>query len=178
MTHAFPDDRELAKINKWIDRHVKFEYLQHRHRMGDLLNTQMIARSVVEYLFLCRECYTKVRTVRLLTSTGALSIYAHTKTAQGLAGPDKTLDTDSLDVTFGTINNRIYSGITANSGRQIVLRGECAGTRTEATVRFIEAVLDTSSWYQSELLKQMEESINLAGKLRDPEGSDNRKPKV
>lgn len=54
MTHAFPDDAELARINKWIDRHVQFDYLQHKHRMGDLLSTQPIPRSVVEHLFLGR----------------------------------------------------------------------------------------------------------------------------
>lgn len=54
MTHAFPDDEGLAKINRWIDRHVQSDYLQHKHRMGDLLNTQPIARSIIEHLFLCR----------------------------------------------------------------------------------------------------------------------------
>lgn len=55
MTHAPPDNKELADINRWIDRHVQFDFLQHRHRLGDLLNTQMIARSIAEHLFLCRE---------------------------------------------------------------------------------------------------------------------------
>lgn len=55
MTHAPPDNRELAELSKWIDRHYEGEYLQHRHRIGDLLNTQMIARSVVEFLFLRRK---------------------------------------------------------------------------------------------------------------------------
>jgi hypothetical protein len=52
--------------------------------------------------------------------------------------------------------------MTADNGERVVLRGKCAGTRSEATVLFIGAVLDTSARYYSEFLKQMEEKVCLA----------------
>ncbi|KAF2627427.1 hypothetical protein BU25DRAFT_411028 [Macroventuria anomochaeta] len=171
MTHAPPNDRELAKLNKWIDRHVNFDYLQHRHRIGDLLHTQMIARSVVEFLFLCRKGERLTcREGSLTTSPGVLSIYAQTKALHGLAEPGLSLNTDSLNITRGTIDKRIFVGITTNNGRQVVLRGGCAETCAEATVLFIEALLDTSTRYQTELLKQVEENGELGGKDRHAEG--------
>ncbi|KAF1355921.1 hypothetical protein EJ07DRAFT_131247 [Lizonia empirigonia] len=144
MTHAPPNDKLLADLNKWIDRHIQTGYLQHRHRIGDLLNTEMIARSVVEHLFLCR----------------VLSIYAQTKVLAGFTGArlESVLDTDSLSLSYGTIGRTVFVGITASSGRHIILRGECADTYAEAMVSFIDTVLDTSARYQSELLKQKRET--------------------
>jgi hypothetical protein len=55
MTHAPPDDVELADLNSWIDRHIEADFLQHRQRIGQLIGTQMIARSITEYDFLCRK---------------------------------------------------------------------------------------------------------------------------
>ncbi|KAF9699955.1 hypothetical protein EKO04_001816 [Ascochyta lentis] len=156
MTHAPPNDKELASLNKWMDRHVKTSYLQHRHRIGDLLNTQMIARSVVEHLFLCR----------------VLSMFAQTKVLQEYTGTslDSVLHTDSLNITHGIIARGCFVGITADHGRRVILRGDCANTYAEAMMLFIDTVLDTSTMYQIELLKQMEDSCELETRAAEDSG--------
>lgn len=85
MTHAFPNEAELARINKWIDRHVQFDYLQHRHRMDDLLNTQPIARSIIERLFLARTTQIYTRVERVLTSyRNHVDLCSHKASARAL----------------------------------------------------------------------------------------------
>ena len=78
----------------------------------------------------------------------------------GLAGArlGSVLDTESLNISCGTIGRRLFVGITANDGRHIILRGDYAGTYADAMVSFIDTVLDTSAMYQSELLEQKEET--------------------
>lgn len=93
-----------------------------------------------------------------------LSIYAHTKTLEGLIGRDGVLDTEPLDITHGVIGRGIFVGITANNGNQVILRGDCAGTCAEAMVLFIDTILDASTTYQIELLKRMEETEDSEGK--------------
>lgn len=127
MTHAPPNDKLLADLNKWIDRHIQPGYLQHRHRISDLLNTEMIARSVVEHLFLCRTGWRSTCTGWSLTiSTGVLSMYAQTKALSGFtcARSESVLDTDSLSLNYGTIDRTVFVGITASSGRHMILRGD------------------------------------------------------
>ncbi|XPS69909.1 hypothetical protein M3J09_002159 [Ascochyta lentis] len=174
MTHAPPNDKELASLNKWMDRHVKTSYLQHRHRIGDLLNTQMIARSVVEHLFLCRKGWPSPCRASLLTgaSSGVLSMFAQTKVLQEYTGTslDSVLHTDSLNITHGIIARGCFVGITADHGRRVILRGDCANTYAEAMMLFIDTVLDTSTMYQIELLKQMEDSCELETRAAEDSG--------
>lgn len=97
---------------------------------------------------------------------------------QGLFGPDETLDTDSLGLRYGTINNKVYTGITTEKGEKFVLQGKVASSRSEATVLFIEAVLDTGARYQSKFFKEMEEMAEAKARLRSAEASNGDQPKV
>ncbi|KAF3039603.1 hypothetical protein E8E11_000677 [Didymella keratinophila] len=98
-----------------------------------------------------------------------VSIYDHTKTLQGLLGPDTKLDTDTLSLGYGMINNKVYTGIIADNGNKVVLRGKWASNRSEATVLFIEVVLNTSARYQNEFLRQMEEMAGREGYTHVPQ---------
>lgn len=102
--------------------------------------------------------------------------YAHAKSMQGLFWPDETLDTDSLGLRYGTINNKMYTGITTEHGKKIVLRGKSASSHSEATVLFIEAVLDTGARYQSKFLKEMEEMVEARARLHPAEASNGDQP--
>ena len=55
MTHAPPDDANLALLLTWIDHTVTTESLRFSARISQLLDTQMIARSVTEHKFLSRK---------------------------------------------------------------------------------------------------------------------------
>jgi hypothetical protein len=99
---------------------------------------------------------------------GVLSIYAETRVLQGSAGTDGVLETSSLDISCGTIDARVFVGITANAGTQIILRGDCADTYAEAMEFFIDVVLDTSTTYQIELLKRLEEDHDSKEDDSDP----------
>ena len=100
-----------------------------------------------------------------------MSIFAHTKQVQGLFGLDEKLDTDSLSLRYGTIEKRIYTGSIADNGHKVILRGKWASSRSEATVLFIEAVLDTGERYRSEFLKEMEEMAEAKERRRRVEGA-------
>jgi hypothetical protein len=56
MTHAPPNDTDLALLIAFIDQRVSAELLKHRDRMFDLLSSNgLIARSITEHRFLSRE---------------------------------------------------------------------------------------------------------------------------
>jgi hypothetical protein len=55
MTHAPPNNTELALLNTFIDQRVAIRLLRHKTRMFELLHQNpLIARSVVEHRFLSR----------------------------------------------------------------------------------------------------------------------------
>jgi hypothetical protein len=56
LTHAPPNNTELALLNAFIDQRVAVDLLQHRSRMFDLLGANgLIARSLDEQQFFSRK---------------------------------------------------------------------------------------------------------------------------
>ncbi|KAL1594256.1 hypothetical protein SLS59_008880 [Nothophoma quercina] len=86
----------------------------------------MFARSVVEYLFLCRKIGRLVHEVQVLTIySGALSA-------------------ESIIITHDHIGTKISVALIAGKGHVVILRGKRADTEAEATVLFVKKVLKIS----------------------------------
>ncbi|KAF2126642.1 hypothetical protein P153DRAFT_81706 [Dothidotthia symphoricarpi CBS 119687] len=147
MTHAPPDDTEYALLIAWIDQRVATSFLQHQYRITHLLNTQSIARSVMETRFLSR----------------VLSIYTQNKACQGLVGVDDTVPSSNLQIRCGQVNDRLFVGIMAIGCEHdgVVLRGGCRETFGEALESFVDTVLNTGKTYMEEYKRQREEEGEL-----------------
>lgn len=94
LTHDFPHDAKLAGINKQIDRHVQFDYLKHKHHVGDLMSTRTVARSIVENLFIDWMSPAHTCVMRSLMSVRNDINLRSYKINAVLLWPEETLDTD------------------------------------------------------------------------------------
>ncbi|KAH7083813.1 hypothetical protein FB567DRAFT_92406 [Paraphoma chrysanthemicola] len=155
MTHAPPDNTELALLNAFVDQRVSAELLKHKTHMFDLISANgLIARSVSELQFLSR----------------VLSMYAETKASTGAVGVNGQLDTISLDIRIGILDGKPYVAIVSLASRDVVLRGHTRETGTEAMESFIDAVLLTGQRFKEKIERQREKYMTHIGQSEDQEG--------
>ncbi|KAF2825740.1 hypothetical protein CC86DRAFT_418258 [Ophiobolus disseminans] len=126
LTHAAPNNTELALLTAFIDQRIPHDLLRHRTRMFELLSQNgLIARSIFEQRFLAR----------------ILSMYAQTMANKGLVGTDGELESASLEIRVGKLNGYPYVAIVSRASKLTVLRGQSRCTKNAAMESFIDTVL-------------------------------------
>ncbi|KAH3974344.1 hypothetical protein HBI25_125170 [Parastagonospora nodorum] len=147
LTHSPPDNTELALLNAYIDQRAPGPKLRHKNRMFTLLQANgMISRSIVEQRFLSR----------------VLSIYAEEKANRGEFGADHQIDTASLDIRCGHVDDKPYYAIATVPANALILRGATRNTKAQAMECFIDTVLllSASAKKDFEALRDAENARN------------------
>jgi hypothetical protein len=84
-------------------------------------------------------------------------MYAQTKACSGVVGVNRQLDTRSLDICHGKLNDKIYVAIINHTSQDVILKGPSRDTETEAMESFIDAVLLTSHKWRIKIETQRDE---------------------
>lgn len=89
-------------------------------------------------------------------------MYAQTKLSVGKIGKDGQLDTNSLEIGCGKLNDKFYAGILCRSSSDVVLRGPTRDTKTAAMESFIDLVLLKSREWKN--IVTIQRNDHLAGR--------------
>jgi hypothetical protein len=89
-------------------------------------------------------------------------MYAETKLSVGKIGQDGKLDTNSLEIGYGKLNEKHYAGILCRASDDVVLRGPTRDTKTAAMESFIDLVLLKSREWKAMVTIQRDD--HLAGR--------------